>query len=261
MAIGVRGLQFNYGSRQVLRSLDVDVGTARLTAILGRNGSGKSTLLRIIAGLQEYREGSVQILGRELRDYAWHERAQTVGFLPQQHRAVFPFTVADVVLTGRAGYITFSPRPRDISSAMDAMRQVGIWDLQNRPYTDLSGGEQQMVLIARVLAQQPKIVLMDEPTSHLDLHNQAAILSLARKLVGGGLTVVCVLHDPNLAFSYADDFIFLRDGRVVLPEHGVEPWSAGFLRDVYGLNIDVIPFGGRAVVAPARVELKHGGGV
>jgi iron complex transport system ATP-binding protein len=103
-----------------------------------------------------------------------------------------------------------------------------------------------------VLAQQPRLVLLDEPTSHLDLHNQVAVLQLMHDLVASGLTVVCVLHDPNLAFVYADDFVFLRDGRCCRPEQGTEPWSAPFLRTVYETDIHTVPVGERAAVVPAR---------
>jgi iron complex transport system ATP-binding protein len=251
MSIVVRGLSFSYTSRPVLRGLDVDVGAGRLTAMLGRNGSGKSTLLRIMAGMLTYRSGSVKLLGKELSDYGWGERARTIGFLPQQHRAVFPFTVADVVLTGRAGHVALSPSRDDVAEAEQAMQRVGVWPLRDRAYTELSGGEQQMVLIARVLAQRPRIILLDEPTSHLDLHNQAATLRLLRDLVGSGLTVVCVLHDPNLAFAFADDFVFLKSGTCCRPGPGTQPWSADFLQDIYETEIHAVPAGGRAVISPA----------
>lgn len=251
-SIAVRGLSFSYAARRVLHALDVDVRGGCLTAILGRNGSGKSTLLRVIAGMLAYHEGSVKLLDKELSAYGWGERARTIGFLPQQHRAVFPFTVADVVLTGRAGHVMLAPRQPDVELAEKAMQRVGVWALRERAYTELSGGEQQMVLIARVLAQQPRIVLLDEPTSHLDLHNQVAMLSLLSDLVRSGLTVVSVLHDPNLAFAYADDFVFLREGRCVRPEPGADPWSAAFLGGVYETDIRAVPAGDRAVVFPAR---------
>ena len=107
-----------------------------------------------------------------------------------------------------------------------------------------------MVLIARVLAQQPRIILLDEPTSHLDLHNQALMLRLLRNLLADGITVACVLHDPNLAFAYADDFVFLHQGCRLLPPAGSDPWSADFLRSVYDTDIHTVPFGERAVVMP-----------
>ena len=255
MAMVVRKLSFNYAARPVLHEVDMTICAGRLTAILGRNGSGKSTLLRLLAGLLKYSTGSVALMGRNVRDYAWDERARVLGFLPQQHRPVFPFTVADVVLTGRAGHVALTPRARDLACAEEAMRQSGVWEFRERPYTELSGGEQQMVLIARVLAQQPRIVLLDEPTAHLDLHNQTAVLRLARTLVATGMTVVCVLHDPNLAFAYADDLIFLRAGRVLQPQSDQTAWSADFLETVFGTHLQVIPLGKRAVIVPLPVEL------
>lgn len=256
IAMLARGLSFQYSARPVLQSVDMDIKAGRLTALLGRNGSGKSTLLRILAGLLEYHVGGAELFGRDLQAYSWGERARILGFLPQYHRPVFPFSVADVVLTGRAGHVALTPRQRDVTCAEKAMHQAGVWDLRDRPYTELSGGEQQMVLIARVLAQQPRIILLDEPTAHLDLHNQIAVLNLTRTLVASGVTVLCILHDPNLAFAYADDFIFLREGHILQPQTGQAVWSAAFLEMVYGAGLHVIPFGHRAAILPPPFAMK-----
>ena len=137
-----------------------------------------------------------------------------LGFLPQHHKPVFPFKVSEVVLTGRASYIQFTPNRRDEYQVDKALELVGIASLRNRIYSELSGGEQQLVMIARLLAQQPKILLLDEPISHLDYYNQIRILKLIKELVSKDITVVAVLHDPNMAYLFGEKFIYVHDGQV-----------------------------------------------
>ena len=153
-------------------------------------------------------------MGKDLNRLSLSERGKLIGFLPQFHNPVFPFTVREVVLTGRAAYVFSQPGRRDREKADQAIAEVGIEELRDRPYTELSGGERQLVMIARVLAQEPRVILLDEPLSHLDLANQVRFLGLVKKLTAGGLTVLAVLHDPNLAFLSGDHFVFLKDGQV-----------------------------------------------
>ena len=211
-AIQVEGLSFAYEGRPILNEISLEIPQGQFTVLLGKNGSGKSTLMRILGGMLEFESGEVRIMGEELLSFSSRGRAKVLGYLPQHHRPVFPFAVEDVVLTGRASYVSYAPKPEDLEIAVDALRRVGILHLRERPYTELSGGEQQMVRIARVLAQQPRLILLDEPTSHLDFLNSAHLLRLIRELVDADLTVLAVLHDPNSAFLYGDHFIFLKDG-------------------------------------------------
>jgi iron complex transport system ATP-binding protein len=243
-------LSFCYGGRCVLNEVTVAVDQREFTIILGRNGSGKSTLLRIMAGLLKPESGSLQVMGRDLKDLSLSERAKVIGYLPQFHRPIFPFTVEDVVLTGRASYVNLIPGKEDRDIALRALERVGITHLRTRPFTELSGGEQQMVMIARVLAQGPRIVLLDEPTAHLDFLNQARLLCLVRELVNAELAVVAVLHDPNLAFLYGDRFIFLIDGRGESWRCSQKPWDTEVLQRVYGAELHSIPYRDRALVVP-----------
>ena len=248
-AIEVRNLSFAYNQRKVLSEVNIDIEEKKLTFILGKNGSGKSTFLRILAGLLPYQHGIISIMGNDSSKLSFAERSKFVGFLNQQHKAIFPFTVEEVVLTGRAGYINFIPRKNDRQAADKAIERMGIDHLRHRIYTELSGGEQQLVMIARVLAQDPKILLLDEPTSHLDFTNQSHLLTLLKKLTNEGLTIVAVLHDPNLALLYGDDFLFLKDTHVI--RSNVDAWNIEFLKTVYHVNIEAIPYNGRALFVPA----------
>ena len=248
MAIIVKGLSFGYGENTILHELDFSVPAGKFTAVLGKNGSGKSTLLRLIAGFIKPQSGSIEVSGVDVNSLSATERAKGIGFLPQSHSPVFPFTVEEVVLTGRAAYIFSTPTRKDREKAENAIGRIGIEDLRKRPYTELSGGERQLVLIARVLAQEPKIMLLDEPLSGLDLSNQAKMLNLLKGLVASGLTVVAVLHDPNVAFRYGDHFLFLKNGMIREPEELNGVLNPQVLTDVYGIKIEMVPFRNRFLV-------------
>lgn len=250
MGISVKHLDFGYGDRLILHDITLHAATGRFTVLLGKNGSGKSTLIKLMAGLLPCKTGRIEILGRDIGSLTGAERARLIGYLSQFHTPVFPFLVEEVVLTGRASHVLAIPGRRDLKKTDEAMDKVGITHLRRRPYTELSGGERQLVMIARVLAQEPQIVLLDEPLSHLDLANQARFLTLARALVTRGLTVVAVLHDPNTAFHYADEFVFMKDGVIIEAEEGKAPWDPSTLTQVYETSIEAVPFRGRSLVVP-----------
>ena len=253
MAIRVENLCFGYGNRAILKNITLDIPQGKFTVILGRNGSGKSTLLRLLAGLSEPDSGKITVLGSDIRKLSLRERAKRIGFLPQQHRPVFPFSVEDMILTGRAGYIALMPKKEDKDKASEASERVGISHLKNRAFTELSGGEQQLVMIARVLAQNPKIILLDEPTSHLDLCYQTRLLALVRELVNQGLTITAVLHDPNTAFLYGDEFIFLKNGAIQMPEDSKKPWDMMFLRHIYDTEFQSVSYGDKRLIIPRTI--------
>jgi iron complex transport system ATP-binding protein len=210
--IEARNFSFSFKKdRQVIKNADFNILKEKFTIIIGRNGSGKSTLLRSIAGLLPGYGGSIKIFGNELASLSLKERTKYIGFLSQRHKPVFPFKVFDVVLTGRAAFVNHTPSRTDIEFAESAMETVGITKLKNNIYSELSGGEQQLVMIARALAQEPKILLLDEPISHLDYSNQINILNLLKDLLSKGTSIAAVLHDPNMIFNFGENFIFVQD--------------------------------------------------
>ncbi len=254
VAIEVRHLSFRYGTVPVLDDVSLRARAGRFTVLLGPNGSGKSTLLRLLARTIEGGTGSIEVLGRPLRELGGAERAGLIGFLPQNHQPVFGLLVEDVVLTGRAAMVSLRPRAQDQSFARAAMAAVGIEHLVGRPYTELSGGERHMVLLARVLAQRPRVLLLDEPFAHLDLANQVRLLEILARQAAQGVTIVAVIHDPSLAFQHGDDFLFLRNGKIVPVPADTLPWDPSVLRNVYGARVHVVPFEDRAIVVP---RLEH----
>jgi iron complex transport system ATP-binding protein len=250
MGIHIRNLSFGYHGHPIFDNVSVEVPECKLTVIVGRNGSGKSTLLKLIAGMFRPQRGSIDVLGRDMMRLSISERARLVGFLAQSHYPVFPFTVEDVVLTGRASYVLSTPREIDRIEAGRAIAQLGIEDLRTRPYNELSAGEQQLVMIARVLAQKSKVLLLDEPTSHLDLPNQTRLLNIVRNLVSIGLTIVLVIHDPNMGFMYGDNFIFLKNGSILKPVDEREPYDSAMLADVFDIEIKVASSDGQRWIIP-----------
>lgn len=257
MELEVENLSFSYGEAPLLQDVNLSVPEGKFTVILGKNGSGKSTLLKLIAGMLTPQGGRIRIMGKDLGKIAMAERAKMVGYLSQFHQPVFPFTVEEVVLTGRASYIFSMPKPGDRAKALEAIRRVGIGDLRNRSYNELSGGERQMVMIARVLAQEPRVILLDEPVSHLDLANQIRFMALAKGLTKAGMTVLAVLHDPNIAFRYGDDFLFAGNGSIRRAGDGKPPWDPSLLSGIYGIPLHVTEAEGTRFVIPL-VEKENG---
>ena len=250
MGIDIKNLSFGYGSHSIFDNVSLKIPDGTLTVIVGRNGSGKSTLLKLIAGIHMPQLGSIEVLGKDLKDLSISERARLVGYLTQTHYPVFPFTVEDVVLTGRASYVLTTPREIDRTEASRAMSRMGIEELRTRPYNELSAGEKQLVMIARALAQNPRVLLMDEPTSHLDLPNQVRFLNTVKDLVASGLTVVLVIHDPNMGFMYGDDFIFMKNGSILQPSEEKEPYDIKLLSDVFGIEIKIASGDGKRWIIP-----------
>jgi iron complex transport system ATP-binding protein len=250
MAIRIRDVSFSYGDKAVLAHISLHAPEGNLCVLLGPNGSGKSTLLKVMAGAVRGAQGRIEFHGHDAATLRGEDRARMIGYLPQFHQAVFPFTVEQVVLTGRAAYVTAMPKPDDREAAIEAINTVGIEHLRLRPYTEISGGERQLVMIARVLAQKPRIILLDEPVSHLDLANQIWLLGLLHALTRSGITVLAVLHDPNIAMLYGDAFFFLKQGSLITPTDGTAPWEGDFLSHIYGACLESIPHRGKALFVP-----------
>lgn len=215
VAAGYRGSD---GDRSVLEAVDLEVATGELLAVLGANGSGKTTLLRVVAGILAPRGGAVELFGRPLDTWSRHELARAVAVLPQSTELPDGFRVSEVVNLGRIPHATrtFAADPDDERAVAAALRDADAAELARRPVRELSGGERQRVLLALALAQEPRLLLLDEPTLHLDLAHQLGLVRLLRRLrTTRRLTVIAVLHDLNLAAGLADRVVLVRDRRVV----------------------------------------------
>lgn len=238
-----RDLAVAYGTREVLHGVDLDVPDTRLTAIIGPNACGKSTLLRALARLLPASRGEVRVDDRPAGSYTAKEFARVIGMLPQTVSAPDGMSVADLVARGRYPHQSLLRQwsPDDQAAVAGAMAAVDIAALADRPVNELSGGQRQRAWLAMVLAQQTPIVLLDEPTTYLDLAHQIEVLDLTRRLRDDGHTVVVVLHELNLAFRYADHLVVMSRGRVVASGTPHEVVDAALIEDVYEVPCLVIP--------------------
>jgi iron complex transport system ATP-binding protein len=239
-----RRLTLGYGERTVVEDLDLDVLDGGVTAVIGPNGCGKSTLLRGLGRLLRPRGGEVLLDGEQIHRLPTREVARVLGMLPQSPVAPEGLTVADLVTRGRHPHQAwFRQWSRDDEEVVaEAMAWTGVLDLGDRPVDALSGGQRQRAWIAMALAQGTDLLLLDEPTTHLDLAHAVDILDLVDRLHSDrGRTVVMVLHDLNLAARYADHLVAMRDGRIVAQGPPREILTAELLADVFGLTATVLP--------------------
>lgn len=254
-ALSARSLSLAYGDRTVIDALDLDIPPGRITAIIGANGCGKSTLLRALARLLTPSSGTVTLDGTPLRSRSSKEIARVLGLLPQSPIAPEGITVSDLVGRGRHPHQGLLARwsEHDYAVVADALEATGTADLADRSVDELSGGQRQRVWIAMALAQETDVLLLDEPTTFLDVAHQVEVLDLLTDLNRDrGTTIVMVLHDMNLAARYADHVFALRDGRVVADGRPGEVMDSALIRDVFDLDCEVIvdPVSGTPLVLP-----------
>ena len=239
---------FAYRSGQtVLRGVSLAGESGRLTCVLGPNGSGKTTLLRCLLGQLRPSGGSIVLDGRAVRAYSPRGLARVMAYVPQFPSSAFSFSVQQIVLMGRFAHtgVLGLAGAKDLAVARQAMDMTDTLAFADRQLTELSGGEAQRVMIARALAQQPAVVLLDEPTSHLDIRNQLMIYRMMTRLAHDWPTaVVCVSHDVNLAGRFADDLVLMRDGKVLAAGPPGDVVREDVLRDAYEVEIDLIPVSG-----------------
>jgi iron complex transport system ATP-binding protein len=250
--ISLQKVSFRYDTSDpwALREVSVGIPSGSITALLGPNGSGKSTLLQTILGLLNPGEGRIQLMGRDCNEYDRREMSRILGFVPQDEHIAFDLSVLEYVLLGRAPYLNLLERPSgdDRRVAHDALVTAGITSLEERAVPSLSGGERQLATIARALAQQTMVLLLDEPTSHLDLANARRILNILRLLKQSGKTIILTTHDPNAAAAVADHVILLRGGKVLSAGPTETVMTSAYLGSTYGIEVEVIQVKGRPVV-------------
>jgi iron complex transport system ATP-binding protein len=244
--IETRGVSFTYGrgrsARPVLEGVSLEIAAGSIVGLLGPNGSGKTTLLKLMAGVLEPVSGTVLLDGRPLREVSRLGRARRVAMVAQENRAAFDFTVLDIVLMGRYPHLgTFELEgPDDLRVARSALEATGTAELATRRFATLSGGEQQRVVIASALAQASELLLLDEPTTALDLRYQFEVADVLRRLnAKRGTTLVVSTHDLTLASALCAHVIMLKDGRVMAYGPTNDVLTAGSVRRLYGVEADV----------------------
>ena len=252
MSLEASALAYGYREREIGRDIALDLTGGQVLALLGPNGHGKTTLLKTLLGLLPAKGGTLTLDGRPLAQLSVGERARALAYVPQVHAGTFAFSVSEIVLMGRTARSSLfaAPSAHDREMVQAMLKRLGIEHLAARPYTEISGGERQLVMIARALAQEPRYVILDEPTASLDFGNQGKVMSQIRRLAGEGLGVLFTTHDPNQALRYADRVLLLRDGRALASGKASELLTPERLAALYGVAIETVRGDGKLAFLP-----------
>jgi iron complex transport system ATP-binding protein len=250
----VESLAFGFPGRTVGRDVSFALGAGEVMCVLGPNGGGKTTLFRTVLGLLAPHSGTVKIAARDLQTISRGEIARHIGYVPQGHAAYFAYTVLEFVLMGRTAHLGVfsSPSKKDWAVAERVLESLGIGHLAGKPVTEISGGERQLALVARALAQEPELLVLDEPTASLDFGNQVRVLERIAQLAGLGIAILFSSHDPDHAFLAARRVLLLSEGRVLeagTPREVIRPDT---LERMYRVSVQVLPLpGGGHTCLPA----------
>ena len=242
LAVEIRNLSFSFRDKQVLKQISLSVQPGEMVGILGPNGSGKTTLLKILSMVLDGKDGEVNLNGKEIRSYGRRTLSRLLAVVPQESQVSFPYTVAEIVLMGRANYLgAFSlESKKDLEVATESMRMTETLAFADSYLHELSGGEKQRVIIARALAQEPSALLLDEPSTFLDIRHQFQIHDLVQRLNRErGLTVLCALHDLNLASLFFPRIVILHEGKIYRDGPPTEVLTEETIQEVYGIKVRV----------------------
>ena len=239
--VSVKDLNFSYPSREVLKGIDFELHRGEVVSLLGANGCGKSTLIRLILGLIKGR-GEIKIAGRELHNYSQKEMASHIAYIPQYHNVPFNYSVLDMVVMGRVFKLGLfsSPSKKDFEIAHQALKTIGIPSLAKRAFGELSGGQKQMVLLARALTQEAKTFIMDEPVSGLDYGNQIRLLEMINELSSLGYTFLKTTHYPDHALLVSSRVVVMDEGRIIANGKSDEVITPDMMKNIYDIDTKII---------------------
>lgn len=256
--LNVHQLSFGYHKTPVLQNISFHVEAGRLCALFGPNGSGKTTLFKCCLNFLQFRKGEVQIAGEDIRKKRVEEIARLVAYVPQEHKAPFPYTVKELVLMGRTPHMggALGIRDQDKRIVVDILEKLDILNIADQPYNELSGGQRQLVLVARALAQQTDLIFLDEPAASLDFKNQLLIWQVLRSIVQQGKTVFVCTHDPNHVLWFCDQVIVLNQGEIITNGHPQHSLNGHILKELYGPVCDIVETNGVRMVAPKGLKAR-----
>ncbi len=240
--ISLKNGEFSFGEKTIFSGLNLDVHKAEVVCILGANGCGKTTLLRCLNGNLPLKKGNINLDGVDITAMRIDAIARKIGFVFQEHHAPFPFSVLEVVRMGRAPHLSLFAMPsrHDTEIAGEKLELVGMYHLKDKPYTQISGGERQLILIARTLAQEPDVILMDEPTSHLDFRNQTIVLQIVNKLAEKGLSILMTSHLPDHAMLFSSRVALMKDGNFLVAGKPADVMTEESLKEIYGIEVKMV---------------------
>jgi iron complex transport system ATP-binding protein len=243
-------------NHNVFEDINFSVQKGDIFCILGANGTGKTTLIKCLNGLMKLNSGEVLLNNKNLYSLSHSEIAKNIGYIPQVHTSTFPFSVLDVALMGRSPHLDLfeSPEEKDYKIAEKSLKTLNIYHMRNKPYTEISGGEQQLVFIARVLTQEPSFLLLDEPTSHLDFGNQIRTLDIIEKLAKDSLSVVMSSHFPDHAFISANKVAIMKEGNFIDVGTPEEVITEENMEKTYGIKVKIVDIGERRACIPLKIK-------
>lgn len=242
MSLDAKHVSFSYtADRPVLKDVSFHIDDGRMVCLLGANGIGKSTLFKTILRILPDYKGEIFIDGKSTSHLSISEMAKVISYIPQSYPPTFNYSVFDMILMGTTAGLSFmgSPGKRECEIAQDSMDRLGISHLRERGFAEISGGERQLVLIARALAQETKVLIMDEPTANLDYGNSIRVLEQIRQLAGNGYTILQATHQPDQAFLFADEVLSLKDGVILAHGSPNNIITEEFIESLYGVHVEV----------------------
>lgn len=236
--IETQNLTFSYLGKKTLFGISVSINQGDVLAVLGPNGSGKTTFIKMIVGLLKPDHGNILLDGRNVATYSRKELARKIAYVPQIHREAFGYSAEDIVIMGRISHISLLGRygKKDRKVAVESLEKMSVGHLSKSPYTEISGGERQLVLIARAIAQEAEIIVMDEPSSSLDFGNQLKLLATVRRLATEGYTFIFTTHHPDHALSVAGRVIMIKSGRILKKGNPADVITADNIMNLYDLD-------------------------
>lgn len=241
--IELKNMNCGYGKKQVLSSVNLKIEEGKITCLLGQNGAGKTTLFKTIMGMLPPLSGTILLNKKPLSYYTQKEMARFISYVPQAHSTPFPFTVFEVILMGQYAYsagVLRLPQKKNRKIATDCIRMLGIERLKDKHFSTLSGGEKQLVLIARAMAQQPVFIAMDEPTSNLDMGNEVRVMKITEMLKKQGYGIIMNTHAPEQALNFADHVILLKDGKVRKAGKPSQVLDSNMISEIYNTSIELV---------------------
>ena len=251
--IRIRDIEFSYNVAPVLQDVGCNIGTGDFVALVGPNGSGKSTLIKCINGILKINKGEILIDGEAAKSYSPNAMARKVAYVPQNLCRPLSATVFDTVLMGRKPYIDWRPSAKDLDITAEILKLLDIDHLSMNRTTELSGGQRQTVMIARALAQEPEILLLDEPTANLDIRHQMEVLEILKTLSSKKITIVIAIHDINMAVRYADNIMMLKDGKVFF-YGSKDKITAENIEALYDIKVEIISVDGVPYIIPKELQ-------
>lgn len=251
MKLKVNNVEFAYNSVPVLENVSMELNRAEVLGIVGPNGTGKSTLIRCIDQILNPKRGSILLDEQEIKKMTRMEIARKIGYVPQSMEGVFPASVIDTVLMGRRPYLGWKSSKEDLDCVLEVLELLGMMEFAMRDVNEISGGQQQKVLIARALAQKADILLLDEPTSNLDIRHQLEVMEIMKNIVKNrGISVIMAVHDLNLASRYADRVIMMKEGKIFAAGNPASVLTVENIKEVYGVRALVKNDGEKPYIIP-----------